>query len=574
MVTMGVEGEDETTVSGSQDNGSITNSSNTSPYPLDEGLNPRNVSSRNTPQNGDRRSPSDRRASRGDRRGARKQRASSLAPNGVVGDYEHQEGSSEGVGFVERDDSGNVSATGNGSIEKVSSDKDSFDNGSPAENHELHSSNSKSDARWSLLLEVGRLFAGLTTFYLIGKVLGTEELGRYAAISSFVSLLNTLAATWLPQWVMESVVRRRRPAKDSVNSAIGANISFAAVIVVGAFFVTPLLLKKLLAHVALQWVLLFLLAELLANCSLVWISVWSIKRGYAASCRVSLLHVLLRPILYISLWAGGILSLRSMSITSLIWALISVATVYVITGKLLRENVGPGKFDRRLFIEGAPYAMTNVAYVIQEDFDKPLMIEFGHKAEAGTYAAAYRLIQIAMVPLRSLVLATHLRFLETGQRSGSKLVVAQAIFLSAVSSGLAVFLGLGVVFVGQPLAVRYMGRDYSQTKQILLPLIPLLVLRGLSWFPLNGLMALGHLRERVVVLFTSASINVILNLALIPRYSWKGAVISTLVAEVVFASLAWGFLFAKHPDDFRKYSGSHYSHFRKSQSRKSKGGPT
>ncbi len=415
---------------------------------------------------------------------------------------------------------------------------------------------SGSDAIWSLALEVGRLFAGLTTFYLIAKVLGEATLGRYASISGFVSLLNTLAATWLPQWVMESIVRRHRRPAQTLKEAIGANLLFAGVVTVGAALAAPFLLHTLLKSVGLTWVLLFLLAELIANCSAVWIAMWSIARGYAASCRLSLLHAIGRPTLYILLWASGLLSLRNMSIVAISWSILSALAVRSLTKILVGENLLPGRFGRNLLVEGMPYAMTNVAFTIQEDLDKPLMIEMGHANDAGPYAAAYRIIQIAMVPLRSLVMATHLRFLQAGQKSGPRVVIMQAIVLSAISSVLAIGLGISVL-ICQPLVVKILGNEYSGTRPILLPLIPLLVLRGLSWFPLNGLMALGHLKARVTVLVCSSTTNVVLNFALIPRYSWRGAVISTIAAETVFASLAWGILFAKHGKDFRPYRGSH-----------------
>jgi O-antigen/teichoic acid export membrane protein len=413
------------------------------------------------------------------------------------------------------------------------------------------------DAVWSLVLETGRLFAGLTTFYLIAHVLGDAELGRYSAISGFVSLLNTLAATWLPQWVMESIVRRQRPAMQTLNKAIGANLTFAAIIGFGAFLTAPFLLRTLLKHVALQWVLLFLLAELISNCSAIWISMFAIRRGYAASCRLSLLNALGRPVLYIALWGSGVLSLRTMSICAISWSIAGGLVIGYLTGRMTGESMRAGRFGAEVLREGAPYALTNVAYSIQEDLDKPLMIELGHGNDAGPYAAAYRIIQIAMVPLRSLVMATHLRFLEAGRKSGPRLVIRQAIGLSLVSSVLAVFLGIGVL-ICQPLIVTILGKDYALSRPMLLPLLPLLVLRGLSWFPLNGLMALGHLKARVAVLATSASVNVVLNIALIPRYSWRGAVFSTVVAEIVFAGMAWGLLYTKHRADFGRYRGSHF----------------
>jgi O-antigen/teichoic acid export membrane protein len=62
---------------------------------------------------------------------------------------------------------------------------------------------------------------------------------------------------------------------------------------------------------------------------------------------------------------------------------------------------------------------------------------------------------------------------------------------------------------------------------------------------MNGLLALGHnpLRSRILVF--NALFSISLYLLLIPTYSWRGAIIGTIISEVVAIALAWVFLVSK-----------------------------
>ena len=66
-----------------------------------------------------------------------------------------------------------------------------------------------------------------------------------------------------------------------------------------------------------------------------------------------------------------------------------------------------------------------------------------------------------------------------------------------------------------------------------------MILRGVGVFPLNGLLGLGRGVLRAKLLVGSALFTLALYAAFIPKYSWRGALVATLVSETVLCASSW-----------------------------------
>ena len=84
-----------------------------------------------------------------------------------------------------------------------------------------------------------------------------------------------------------------------------------------------------------------------------------------------------------------------------------------------------------------------------------------------------------------------------------------------------------------------MGEEFSGSVTMVRWLTPLVVLRGLAIFPLNGLMGLGKTFLRTVLLLASAAISMVMYIVLVPTMTWKGAVLGTIIGEALLAVAAW-----------------------------------
>ena len=96
--------------------------------------------------------------------------------------------------------------------------------------------------------------------------------------------------------------------------------------------------------------------------------------------------------------------------------------------------------------------------------------------------------------------------------------------------------------------------DFAGTSQILQLLAPFVILRSIGAFPMNGLLGLGRNDVRTRLLVGNALLSIVLYIALIPTYSWRGALVSTLISESSLFASSWaGLAFCERRQ--RRYSG-------------------
>ena len=176
-------------------------------------------------------------------------------------------------------------------------------------------------------------------------------------------------------------------------------------------------------------------------------------------------------------------------------------------------------------------------WVVQEEFDKTLLNTYGYAADAGRYSAAYKVLQMASLPTKAVVSATHHRFLQQSDRPAhdqTHRAARLSVVVGAYSTVVSVLMFLLADWV--PLIL---GDAFESAVEPLRAISFVLVIRSLTWFPFNGLMGLGLHRSRMIILVFTAGTNLTLNVLLIPDMSWQGAAIATYASESVFLILSW-----------------------------------
>jgi O-antigen/teichoic acid export membrane protein len=175
---------------------------------------------------------------------------------------------------------------------------------------------------------------------------------------------------------------------------------------------------------------------------------------------------------------------------------------------------------------------TEISY---QEIDKAILARLSTLEATGVYAASHRLIDMAFVPVQSLLLAGRAKFFEHGAHG-----IRGSIGLARRVAPLSLAYGLGVgvlLFVSAPLVPHLFGSDYTSAVSVIrwLSVIPLL--KTLHSLAGNALTGAGYQRVRTYALIMAASTNVFANLWLIPRYSWRGAAWSRIATEALLVCL-------------------------------------
>ena len=192
---------------------------------------------------------------------------------------------------------------------------------------------------------------------------------------------------------------------------------------------------------------------------------------------------------------------------------------------------------RARFREGLLFAASSSNTSIFNDIDKVLLAHDGQTAATGLYAMGYRAIEIATLPLRSIHTAAYPRFCQAGAHSFARVrQLARRILgkTTLLAGGCAVGL-----WIFAPLLPVVVGKSFAPSVAVvrLLCIIPLL--RSFHLCAGDALSGAGLQRYRFWYETVAAGGNVVLNLLLIPRYSWHGAAWASLATDGSLAIVSW-----------------------------------
>jgi len=188
-------------------------------------------------------------------------------------------------------------------------------------------------------------------------------------------------------------------------------------------------------------------------------------------------------------------------------------------------------------LEGCYFSVSMSSQSIYNDIDKTMMVQLSTLDGAGIYAAAYRLIDVAFLPVRSLLWAAYPSFFRHGQGG----VAASAKYARRLIPRAALYslLACVVLFVGAPIVPHLLGAEYARTTTALRWLSPLPLLKTLHYFVADSLTGAGLQGLRTSLQVGVAVFNILLNLWLIPAYSWRGAAWSSLASDGMLAASLW-----------------------------------
>src|SRR3984885_7100288 len=187
--------------------------------------------------------------------------------------------------------------------------------------------------------------------------------------------------------------------------------------------------------------------------------------------------------------------------------------------------------------EGVFFSIAGSATTVYNDIDKIMLSQLADLGSTGVYAAAYRVIDVSMTPIRSLAAAAYPRFFRKGMDGiGATYAYALALMAKAAVYGSAASAGLWLL---APILPHILGSKYDAVVPAVrwLALIPFL--RCLHSFLADALSGAGLQRARTAIQVLAALINIALNLVILPRYSWRGADWKSLGCDGLLVAMFW-----------------------------------
>jgi O-antigen/teichoic acid export membrane protein len=407
----------------------------------------------------------------------------------------------------------------------------------PEENAPHRKHGMSQNLSWALAAEASVLLASLLSFKIVAKQFSLAQYGKYAGIYGLIGFAVSSCTSWaglvIPQWI----VREKESAVATMRSTLTflcllSAVGMAAVAGLGALMIHGISVASIVSLAAAELVggagvlPLVMLAQ----------SAISIRSGLW----VRIAAAVAKGVFLVALKIFGSVTFVHLGLT----LLFSQVTVWVLAGAFIARRLGfvsrPGQPLRHHLSTAATFMVSVGSYAVFEEGDKPTMVAFHHAEDNGQYGAAYRCARLAMVPLAAMENATHMHSVQSGTHLGEHVRRARKFTLYGLAYGVLALIGLNIF---GPLMLRYLADPkFVSAMTQLRWLSPLVVLRGCRNFSDNGLLGLGKLRSRMAINLGSAVLALSLYLALIPRYSWKGALAATVITEVALVVASWTLL--------------------------------
>ena len=399
----------------------------------------------------------------------------------------------------------------------------------------------------------GRALVQAGYFLVLARELGPDGFGALSAVLAVVALAMPFTSLGAVHLMVRAVVREPagapgQLASATVVTAVGGAVGTVVVTVVGAVVlggqvlgaapgaaggaITTLALLATIAALAAADLVGALLAEL---CGGLYSATGRMRRtaaiqlAYSGLRLVGALALLLAPAAFtLGAWAA-------------VYATLSLAGGAVLV-VVVRRDVGPARAVPSTYLhqwrDGLAFSVGLGSQAVYNDVDKAMLARIAGAGQAGVYTAAYRLVDMAFVPVRALLSAAYPRFFAAGER-GIAGTLALARSMAPASLGYAVLAGAGLL-LGAPLAPLLLGADYAEVVPVLRGLALLPLLKVAHYLAADALTGAGLQGGRSAWQLGIAALAVVLNLALIPTYGVTGAVLSSLACDAALAVALWG----------------------------------
>jgi len=183
--------------------------------------------------------------------------------------------------------------------------------------------------------------------------------------------------------------------------------------------------------------------------------------------------------------------------------------------------------------EGFYFSLNQSAQTVYNDIDKTMLARLGTLQATGIYGAAYRLIDVSFAPVASLLSAAYPGFFRVGA-DGISATLQYAKPLIVRAFGYASLISIAML-AGAGIVPYILGGEYRLTVEALRWLAVLPMLKAVHFFLSDALAGAGYQGLRTFIHVSVAIFNVLINLWIIPAYSWRGAAWSSIASDALLA---------------------------------------
>lgn len=377
-------------------------------------------------------------------------------------------------------------------------------------------------------------------FVILARSFAPEKYGAYVGIVAIVSIFIPFANWGSGEILVQEASRNRELFKDYWGRAILKSLLFGTIFVALILVVYSLVPIQNISIAIVFFIafanLIFFKIDEVARHAL--ISIGLLDEAAKATIVLSANRFVAAIFFVVFFQDASILGWSILYCIATFFS--SIIATYMVVRHTGYPNFNWSKTTAELKL-GFAFAISVSAQNIYSDLDKSMLAKLSTLQATGIYGAAFHILNVAFAPIQSLMLASFRSFFQQGASGikGSFALCKKLLPLSIAYSLIAV-LGL-VIFA--PLLPLILGSEYQDSAKALIWLSPTIFFRTMHFFGADTLTGANYQSARSICQVLVAIINGLLNLWLIPLYSWYGAIWATIASECLLMIFLWGYIF-------------------------------
>jgi O-antigen/teichoic acid export membrane protein len=405
------------------------------------------------------------------------------------------------------------------------------------------------DSLWMMVGQGGGALLQAVYFVLIGRTLGSAQYGAFIGVVAMVGIASQLSGLGMEMTLLRDVSRDGGRFRASWGRAVQVTAGGAVVLLVLAATAGHAWLGRSL-WLLLPYVVISdgLFGRLLQVAIRAFQATGQMRLAAALPVTMSGLRATVAGVFFWRVHAG-LMAGTAATWVRMYWVATALASVVAVIAVTVRLGWPEWRRVRgRELADGLSFAFSNSSISVYNDVDKSLLAGAGLMESAGIYGAAYRVVDVASMPVYSLFAAATPRYFRAEGLNGTRALMRRLLLRAlpvtvGICAGLFLLAGLvpivlGASFAGAATALRW------------LCVIPLLRLLHYTWG--TAITARTSQWKRTAAQVVAAGLNVGLCLWWIPRWQWRGAAAASLMTDgslVLMSAGIWWTWARRRPAD-------------------------
>ncbi len=395
---------------------------------------------------------------------------------------------------------------------------------------------------------VGQKVLAFLYFILIARLAGVEDTGKYFFVVSFTTIFSIFVDLGFSSVLIRETAKKRDLAEKYLGSILGAKI------ILGALTYLAVIIAISAMGYPPETKFMVYLSGIVMLLDSFNVTFYAVFRGQQ-NLRYESVGVVVSEILIIAFGAASLL--LHAPLYFLILALMSGSIFNFIFSSILlwkKTKIRPSlHFDKTLLVSlfkiAYPFALAGIFVKVYSYLDSVLLSKIVGDAAVGFWSVAYKLTYaFQFIPMAFAAAAfPAMSAYYASDKTMLRKTFERVLFYLAI---LAVPIAFGIFSLAEPLILKIYKESYVASILPLRVAIFTVIFIFLN-YPVGSLLnATDRQMTNTSIMGVSMVLNIILNIILIPRFSYVGAAISTVISHCFLFVL--GLIFVERVISYNK----------------------